>query len=300
MRDWRKYLDPRALSRIGRLELKARLIVEGYIAGLHRSPYHGFSVEFAQHREYAPGDDIRHVDWKVYGRSDCFYVKEYEEETNMRVYLLLDVSESMDYGPPGGLTKAAYGRHVAAALTFLALRQQDAVGLTLFDDRVRTMIPPGGTRGQLQTVVSALEDVAPARPTALGDVLAQTASDIRRKSLVVVISDVFDDLDAVQTGLRRLRHRGNEVILMHVLAEDELVFPFTRMTRFEGLEGTGEALVEPSDLRKAYLAEIANFTAQVRRRCRQDRTDYVLLSTAQTFDVPLATFLAARARSRAR
>ena len=300
MRDWRKYLDPRALSRIGRLELKARLIVEGYIAGLHRSPYHGFSVEFAQHREYVPGDDLRHVDWKVYGRSDRFYVKEYEEETNMRVYILLDVSESMSYGPPDGPTKVTYGRYVAAALAFLALRQQDAVGLTLFDDRVRAMIPPASTRGQLQTVVSALEDEQPVRRTALGDVLAQVASDIHRKSLVVIISDVFDDLDRVQTGLRRLRHRGNEVILMHVLAEDELTFPFTRMTRFEGLEESGEALVEPASLKKAYLAEIDAFTAQLRKRCREDRTDYVLLSTAQTFDVPLATFLAARERSRAR
>ena len=300
MRDWRKYLDPRALSRIGRLELKARLIVEGYIAGMHRSPYHGFSVEFAQHREYVPGDDLRHVDWKVYGRSDRYYVKEYEEETNMRVTLLLDVSESMAYGPPGGIDKVTYGRYVAASIAFLALRQQDAVGLILFDDAVRATVPPASTRGQLQLVLGALEDEAPRRATRIGDVLVRLAGELHRRSLVVIISDVFDDLEAVQSGLRLLRHRGNEVILFHVMAEDELTFPFARMTRFDGLEQSGDVLVEPAGIRKAYLAQIEEFTAQPRRRCQQDRADYVLLSTAQSFDVPLATFLAARERSRGR
>ncbi len=300
MRDWRKYLDPRALLRISRLELKARLIVEGYISGLHKSPYHGFSVEFAQHREYVPGDDIRHVDWKVFGRSDRFYVKEYEEETNMRVYVLLDVSESMAYGPPGGLEKLSYGRYVAASISFLALRQQDAVGLALFDDQVRTFISPSSTHGQLATVCGALEEVSPQRPTSIGDVLNRLASEIHRKSLVVVISDVFDDLDRVALGLRRLRHRGNEIILFHVLADDELTFPFTRMTRFEGLEEMQDALVDPPSIRKAYCDEIEAFRAELRKRCRRDRTDYVFLNTSQTFDVPLATFLAARERSRAR
>jgi len=300
MKDWRKYLDPRALLRISRLELKARLIVEGYISGLHRSPYHGFSVEFAQHREYVPGDDIRHVDWKVYGRSDRFYVKEYEEETNMRVYLLLDVSESMAYGPPDGIDKVTYGRYVAAAIAFLALRQQDAVGLVLFDDDVRTFVPPASTRGQLETVLGALEDVTPSRTTSIGTVLNRIAAQIHRKSLVVVISDVFDDLEQVSMGLRRLRHRGNEVILFHVLADDEIKFPFTRMSLFEGLEARGEALADPLSIRKAYLREIGDFRADLRRLCRQDRADYVFLNTAQSFDVPLSTFLAARERSRAR
>jgi len=300
MSEWRKYLDPKALSRISRLELRARLIVEGYISGLHRSPYHGFSVEFAQHREYVPGDDIRHVDWKVYGRSDRFYVKEYEEETNMRVFLLLDVSESMTYGPPGGVDKITYGRSVAAALAFLALRQQDAVGLVLFDDDVRAMVPPASTRGQLQTVLSALEDVPPRGKTALGAVLSRIASEIHRKSLVVIISDVFDSVEAVQMGIRRLRHRGNEVILFHVMADDEVTFPFTRTTLFEGLEAQPDALIDPAALRKAYLAEVEAFRVDLRRRCRQDRADYVFLNTAQPYDVPLASFLAARERSRAR
>jgi uncharacterized protein (DUF58 family) len=300
MRDWRKYLDPRALSRIARLELKARLIVEGYISGLHRSPYHGFSVEFAQHREYVPGDDIRHVDWKVFGRSDRFYVKEYEEETNMRVYVLLDVSESMAYGAPGGIDKVTYARYVAAAISFLALRQQDAVGIALFDDDVRAFIPPASTRGHLQTVLAALEQVTPLRPTGIGAVLTRLAAEVHRRSLIVIISDVFDDLDRVEHGLRLLRHGDNEVILFHVLADDEVAFPFTRMTLFEGLENRGEALADPPALRKAYIEEVDAFRADLRRRCRRDRADYVFLTTGQSFDVPLATYLVARERSRAR
>ncbi len=299
MNDRRKYLDPKALSRLSRLDLKARLIVEGYISGQHRSPYHGFSVEFAQHREYVPGDDIRHIDWKVYGRSDRFYIKEYEEETNMRVYLLLDSSESMIYGAPDGLDKLTYGRYVAAALAFLALRQKDSVGLGLFDTTLRTFVPPASTQGQLQLVLDTLEAVPAERRTDMEQVFTEMISHIPGRSLVIIISDMFYNRERMQAGLRRLRHKGNEVILFHILASDELEFPFTRMSLFEGLEETGEALADPASLRSAYLEEINAFTSDVKKRCRQDNVDYALLDTATTFDVPLATFLAARERSRA-
>jgi uncharacterized protein (DUF58 family) len=300
--DSRKYLDPKVLTKLSRLELKARLIVEGFISGLHRSPFRGFSVEFAEHREYVPGDDIRHVDWKVYGRSDRYYIKQYEEETNLKAHILVDVSESMAYpalpggspAPGEGPSKFEYASWVAASLAHLVLRQRDAVGLTLFDDRVRRSVPPSSSPGHLGSIVAALENPGLAEKTNAGSVLHEFADRLKRKGLVIIISDLFDDIERVKRGLRHLRHRGHEVIVFHILAHDELVFPFERLTLFEGLEGLPEKLAHPRTLRDAYLAELEAYLSAVRRACRDDRIDYVRIDTESKLDVALSSYLAAR------
>ena len=291
--DLRRYLDPKVLARLGRLELKARLIVEGFISGLHRSPYHGFSVEFAEHREYVPGDDIRHVDWKVFGRTDRFYIKQYEEETNLKSYLLLDGSESMRYGGEE-TTKYQYGTYIAAALSHLILRQQDAVGLAVFDEDVRAFVPPSSSSNHLRNIVKELDRQGTGRKTDIGMILKSFADRIKRKGLIVIISDMFDSLEHIDRGLKHLRHKRHEVILFHVLDRDELTFPFQRMTMFEGLEGFPELLADPRALRKAYLEEMGRFQDSLRKICRQSRVDYVLLDTSRRLDAALTAYLAAR------
>jgi uncharacterized protein (DUF58 family) len=296
--DPRKYLDPKILTKISRLDIKARLIVEGFIAGLHKSPYRGFSVEFAEHREYVPGDDIRHVDWKVFGRSDRYYIKQYEEETNLKAHILLDASESMAYpGLPGTVSKFEYGTYIAASLSYLLLHQRDAVGLALFDDRVRNFVPPRSSPSHLATILEALDDPPLKEKTRAGSIFHEFADRIKKKGFVVIISDLLDDLASLKRGLKHLRFKGHEVMVFHVLDHDELSFPFTRMTLFEGLEGLPDTLANPASLRDAYLAELSSYLAEVRKFCRADGVDYVQLDTEDKLDVALSTFLATRADS---
>jgi uncharacterized protein (DUF58 family) len=294
--DTARFLDPKVLNKIARLDLRARLIVEGYISGLHKSPYHGFSVEFAEHREYSPGDDIRHIDWKVFGRTDRFYIKQYEEETNLVAHLVLDVSESMEFGD--GPTKLDYGRTVAAALAYLIVQQQDAAGLITFDDEVRAHLPPGSHGSHLNAIFHTLSQVEPRKRTDLGRILNEVAQTIQKRGLVVVISDLFDDPARVLAGLQNLAHRRHDVIVFHVLDEMELDFPFERMTRFKGLEEMGDLIVNPRSLREGYLAEIGRFRRLIQRGCTANRIDYVLMSTATPLDVALSSYLARRAGTR--
>ena len=300
--DPRKYLDPKLLSRISRLEVKARLIVEGFISGLHKSPYHGFSVEFAEHREYVPGDDIRHIDWKVFGRSDRFYIKQYEEETNLKSHILLDVSQSMAYPHAPGewkegdrVSKFEYGTFVAAGLSYLLLRQQDAVGLTLFDDHVRTFVAPSSNPSHLSSLLGEIEKSPLKEKTNVGSIFHEVADRIKKKGLILIISDLFDDIEHLKRGLKHLRYKGHDVIVFHVLDADELSFPFQRMTLFEGLEGFPELLANPQSLRDAYLEEMKSFLAEVRKICRDMRIDYVQLDTGSSLDVALTAYLARRA-----
>jgi uncharacterized protein (DUF58 family) len=300
--DPRKYLDPKFLARISRLEVKARLIVEGFISGLHRSPYHGFSVEFAEHREYVPGDDIRHIDWKVFGRSDRFYIKQYEEETNLKAYILLDVSQSMAYPhapgeepEAGRISKFEYGTFVAAGLSYLLLRQQDAVGLALFDDHVRSLVNPSSNPSHLQALLGEIDGSTLREKTNVGSIFHEFADRIKKKGLILVISDLFDDIEHVKRGLKHLRYKGHEVIVFHILDGDELSFPFQRMTLFEGLEGMPELLANPQSLRDAYLEELNKFLGEVRKVCRDMRIDYVQLGTHDLLDVALSAYLAKRA-----
>ncbi|MFQ5843529.1 MAG: DUF58 domain-containing protein [Planctomycetota bacterium] len=290
-------MDPEILQGISRLDLKARLIVEGFVSGLHRSPFRGFSVEFAEHREYVPGDDVRHVDWKVYGKSDRFYIKEYEEETNLRAWIFVDVSESMEYGSTG-MTKIEYARHVAAALAYLIVRQRDAVGLCLFDREVRRILPPASSQGHLDVLVQALAETGTGGRTALGDVVRRTAEQLGGRGIVVIVSDLLDETDSVLRAVRRLRHANHEVVLFHLLDRDERTFPFQRSTLFEGLEDYPEVTADPPALRQAYLRELESFVRTLRRGCLSDRVDFVDLDTHQPLDVALSGYLASRGARR--
>jgi len=299
MNDYLKYLDPKTLNKISRLELKARLIVEGFISGLHKSPYHGFSVEFAEHREYVPGDEIKHIDWKVYGRTDRYYVKQYEEETNLAATILLDTSESMAYASPDvGVSKLDYASYVAASLAYLMLQQQDAVGLATFDAEVAQFLPPASHGSHLKNLLRIVEQAKPQKKTNVGTILHETAERLKKRGLVIILSDLFDDPARVASGLQHLRHRKHEVILFHVMDRDEIRFPFERMTLFEGLEELPRINVDPRAIRKAYLEELNRFLGEVRKVCLKNGADYVELHTDMLLDVALAEYLATRASSR--
>jgi len=291
--DATQYLDPKVLGKLEHLDLKARLIVEGFISGLHKSPFHGFSVEFAQHREYAPGDDLRRIDWKVFARSDRHYIKEYEEETNLVCYVLLDISESMRYGS-NGLSKLDYGCYIAASLSYLMLGQRDSVGLVLFDDAVRRVIRDSSNPGHRLQLVDALENITPEGKTEFGAVLDQMTGQVRRRGMIVLISDLFGDPDRLLAGLKHLRHRRHEVIVLHVLDDDELSFPFQQLTLFKGMEGYPQLFTEPRALREAYLAELDGFCDRIRHECLDHRIDYQRLNTSDPLDVALSSYLATR------
>jgi uncharacterized protein (DUF58 family) len=287
--------DPQTLSRLSRLQLRARLVVEGVISGLHRSPYHGFSVEFAQHREYTPGDEIRYLDWKVFGRSDRFYVKEFEEETNLKSYILLDTSDSMTYRS-GALSKLEYGCIVAASLAQLMLQQRDAVGLGLFNDQLRRYLPPRGLASHFTQMLAELEAPATAPKTDLGVTFHAMAEQIKRRGLIIIISDLFGSPEEALMGLRHFRHRRHEVIVFQILDRHEIDFPFEELTRFDGLEDEPHVLVDPQAVRTAYLREFGLFTEALERGCREIDIDLVRMPTDQPIDHLLSSYLAARAR----
>jgi len=293
----RDYLRPEVLSRIAKLDIRARLIVEGFISGLHKSPYHGISVEFAEHREYSPGDDLKHLDWRVFARSDRFYIKQYEEETNLVSHILLDSSESMRYAS-GAMSKYDYGCSVAAALAFLLLRQQDSVGLVLFDEEIRVRIPPSAKPPTLMNMAREMASVRPRKKTAIGNTLHRLAEEARRRGLVVLISDLFVPTDDLKKGLKHFRYTGHDVLVIQVLDEFELTFPFDGNVRFKGMEEMPSLLVEPRPLRRAYLDAVGRFTSEVGSWCKDNRIDYALLSTADRLDVALTQYLASRSRIR--
>lgn len=293
MPDSRKYFDPRILNKIAPLELRARWIVEGFLGGLHRSPYRGVSVEFAAHREYVPGDDIRFLDWKVLGRSDRYYVKEFEVETNLTCNFFLDTSESMRFAS-GEVSKFDYAASAAAALAYLALRQGDAASLFLFDQGVGRAIPAGSGGGHLATMLEALQAVQPARGTSAGPSLHALAERLPHRGITVILSDLLDDVAQVLGGLERLQHDGHEVIVFHILDRAEVDFPYDRMTLFEGMEGMPNLLVDPKDLRESYLAELGAFQESLRKGCLRHRIDYVRMTTDTPLDAALIQYLGRR------
>jgi uncharacterized protein (DUF58 family) len=288
-------LEPQTLAQLQGLELRARKIVEGYVAGLHRSPYRGFSNEFAEHREYAPGDDLRYVDWKVFGKSDRFFLKQFEEETNLLCYLLLDTSESMQYkGPQAPLSKFAYAQCAAAALAYLVLHQRDAVGLVTFDQEIRQVIRPSSNPTQLKQLLHVMEESTATRKTHTGPIFHDLAERLGRRGIVVIVSDLFDDVESMLAGLKHLRHRRHDVIVLHVLDPAEIDFPFQQVTMFKGLEALGDVVAEPRSLQAAYQREIQAFVKRIRAGCRAQQIDYVTLRTDQPLDAVLRTFLSAR------
>lgn len=295
--DYRKYLDPEVVNKISPLDLKARLVVEGFISGLHQSPYHGFSIEFAEYREYVPGDDVRHIDWKVFGKTDRHYIKQYEEETNLVCHVLLDLSESMSYGS-GSVTKRDYASTIAAALIYLIVQQQDAVGLGLFHREVKSFHPAGSSLGHMRKLVKEIAEAQPGEKTDIAAVLQDLTDRIRKRGLVIVISDFLDDPEKILQGIQVLRHRRHDVIVMHVLDTYEVEFPFDTMTKFEGLEGLGERVANPRALRKAYLAELESYLEKIKTGCHAAGADYVRMTTRQKLDVALSAYLATRSSIR--
>ncbi len=290
-------LDPEALARLGRLELIARQVVEGFVSGRHKSPYKGFSVEFAEHREYCPGDDIRDIDWRVYGKSDRYYIKQYEEETNLRATILLDASGSMKYAGHAsrGVSKFRYAQMLAGSLAHLMLHQSDAVGLATFDTLVRRFIPPRSRASHLRVLLEEMGATEPGGETALSDIFHDIAERVARRGLIVIISDLFDDVDRLMGGLHHFRYKRHEVLLMHVMAPEELSFPFASWSQFRDLENDGHRVqLDPRSVRDQYLRAVAAFIEQLRREAGRMRIDYVQIDTATPFDKALSAYLARR------
>ncbi len=290
-----KSLDPRTLAKLSGLQLRARRIVEGYVAGLHRSPHHGFSIEFAEHRKYAPGDDLRYLDWKVFARTDKFYLKQFEDETNLVCYLVFDTSESMSFqGPQAALSKLDYACCIAASLSWLILKQQDAVGLITYDQQIQTELTPSNNAAHLHQVIRVLEECVPQFKTATGTVLRQLAQRLSKRAVVVVVSDFLGDTVPLLAGLRALHRRKHDVLVLQVMDPAELSFPFDRPTRFQGLEQFADVVADPRALRTAYLAEMQRHLASVQRACRECEMDYRLVETDKPLDLTITSFLSAR------
>src|SRR5256714_4403738 len=299
--DYRKYLEPRTLARIGSLDLRARLVVEGLMTGMHRSPYQGISVEFAQHRPYAAGDDTRHVDWKVFGKTVKIYLKQYLEETNLHLICIVDASESMGYGTvrSDGVnwTKYDHATAIAASLSYMAVQQQDSVGLAIFDQVLSRYFKPSNSPGQWKIVVNELQLVPRWNKTNTGKILDQIAEKLTHRSLIVLVSDFFDDIESITQGLRHLRYKKHEIMAFQILDPTEIEFPFEDVTLFKGLEEAGELLTEPRALREGYIEQLAMFTEELKKSCRGMHIDFQRFSSGDPLDVALSGFLATRAAS---
>ena len=293
MPDSKRFLHPDAIKRIARLELRARYIVEGFLAGMHRSPYFGQSVEFRQHREYAPGDDLRHVDWKVWARQDRLTVKQFEEDTNLRCVLMVDLSSSMEYGN-GAMNKYEIACTIASSLAYLILHQQDAVGCVTFDENIRTTVPVRTKRTHLNTIIQSLNVENPRDKTDMATLFRRVAETYPRRGMMVLISDLLADRDSLFKGLRLLRQRGHDVLVVHVMDDDELDFPFAGPTRFEGLETEDALNCNPRALREGYMEALNEFLDEVRRTSVQTGIDYKLIRTSDPLDAALASFISSR------
>lgn len=295
---FKNYLDPRTLARVSGLSLRARLVVEGTVTGLHRSPYHGFSADFTQHREYAPGDDLKYVDWKVFGRTDKFYLKQFEQETNLFCMIAVDASESMRFrGPRAAMSKWEYAQCLAAAVAYLVLRQQDRAGLTVFADTLRVFLQPDSTGGQWQQVIDLLEGIEPAGKTSLA-VLRQLADRLTRRGLVVIISDFLADISELENILKYLRFNNQEVIIFHVVDQMEVDFDLSRPVVFRGLE-TGERLaIDPRLIKNRYRELFRKHLFTIQRICHALKMDHVRCITAEPLDRKIREYLTARARRR--
>lgn len=293
--DYRRYLDPRVLSRISGLELRARLIVEGFFSGMHHSPHRGLSVEFADHRAYVQGDDLRHIDWKVYGKTDKYYLKEYEQETNLDLMIVVDGSESMNYRSPGtGMSKHEYATCVAAAITYLTLQQHDAVGLTVFDEHLRHFLRPSNHAQHWRIIIQELSRGTGPAKTSVGRVLDELAERLGHRMLVILLSDLFDEPASILRGFKHLRFRHHELIVWNIWDHAELQLPFQGPVMFEGLESTGRLMIDPRSVRERYLEEVERFLTGVRAGCGHMNVDFTVFDTSAALDAALSGYLAAR------
>jgi uncharacterized protein (DUF58 family) len=293
------YLDPKILAKISRLDLKAKYVVEGFISGMHKSPYKGFSVEFAQHRGYVPGDDLKHLDWRVYGKNERLYIKQYEAETNLVTTILMDASSSMAYVSPnakGASAKLEYAKLVVASLSYLVLGQSDAVAVGVFDEEIRDFIPRSTRKVHINRICASLAKVEPQNKTGVGGIMHTIAERVKRRGIIVVVSDLFDKIEDVLSGIQHLRHDGHEVVLLHLLDRDELTFPFEGMVQFKGLEVANQVLCHPRMVKKAYLEELHKFLTTVKGACTRNGVDYVQISTDTPVDVALSAYLTSRER----
>jgi uncharacterized protein (DUF58 family) len=290
----KNYFDPKVLAGIANLGLRARWVVEGLMSGVHKSRAKGFSVEFEEHREYSPGDEIRRIDWKAYGKFDRYFIKEYEDETNLRAYLLLDASASMNYASDG-ITKFDYACTLTASLAYLILKQQDAAGLVTFSNQIESFVPPRAKRDYMTQILHALEKRGPAGDTNVGKILDDIAGQIKRRGLVVLISDLLDEPELVLKGLRQFRFKGNDVIVFHVMDPAEIDLPFDGNILFEDLEAAKlEIIADPRSIRATYQEVVQEFIRDMRKQCHDDAIDYQLISTATPLDRALASYLSWR------
>ncbi len=294
----KELLSSDLIHRLEPISLRARLVVEGFLTGLHRSPYHGFSVEFSEHRMYQPGDDLRHLDWKVLGRTDRYYIKQFEEETNLRATVLLDTSGSMSFRSGGQVNKLDYGKSLAAALIHLLLNQRDATGLGLFDSELRHLLPPRSAQIWRSELFGALEAAQPGQETALGEALHQVAERIGRRGLVVLISDLLDDPASLMAGLHHFRHMGHEVIVFQLLDDRELDFAFPREAVFEALESSHRITLDPWQVREGYAGEMQRFLEEIRSGCSRHRVSHHLLTTSTPLEEALLAYLLKRKQLR--
>tara|TARA_Y100001970_G_scaffold76815_1_gene97583 strand:+ start:209 stop:1096 length:888 start_codon:yes stop_codon:yes gene_type:complete len=288
-----KYLEPHLLSKLQNLSIKAKYVVEGFMLGLHKSPYHGFSVEFSEHRPYGFGDEVRHIDWKLWSKTDKYYVKQFEEETNLKAHIILDQSQSMDYGS-SDITKFEYAKLLAASFSYILIKQQDAVGLALFDEKINKLIPPRSIPSHINVLLSHMESAEPGSQTNIAQALHHSAEGISKRGLVIVISDLMDDIQNTINGLRHLRHKGHEVIVFHILDEDEIAFNFNKRIKFIDKE-TGEVIItDPSHIKKEYISHFKNHCDTLKNGCGYNRIEYVQLLSSQPFDIALTELILKR------
>lgn len=278
------------------MDLRARVVVEGFISGLHKSPYRGFSVEFAEYRQYTPGDDIRHIDWKAYARSDRYYIKEYEDETNLQCFILLDRSASMGYGS-GGLTKLEYGSYLAASLAYFISHQQDGIGLITFDQKISDFLPAKSKSSHVYAILSVLDQLTAGEETDMGKPLHELADSLNRRGLVILISDLIDDVDRTMDALQHFRFKGHDVIVFHIVDPDELQFPFTDTAKFEDPETGEQIMVVPTLIRDDYVRAVEEFMEDNRKGCAKIQVDYLSMDTSQPLDFALFSYLSKRARN---
>lgn len=294
--EYKSLLNPSIIPKINSLELRARLVVEGFMVGLHKSPYHGFSVEFTQHRPYMQGDSLKDVDWKVYGKTEKFFVKQYEEETNLRSYIVLDISRSMKFASGNQVSKIEYASTLVAALSYLMMKQQDAVGLTLYADKILQYLPPKATRQYLQEIFKSLVNIEPSDKTNTAKCLNSVAEKIKRRGLVIIVSDLFDNVDSIIKSLKHFGYQKNEVIVFQILDPLEKSFAFGRDAIFKDMETEEEMTTQPYQIQKAYKAAMEEFVGKIKTECLNSNIDYNLVETSAPFDKALLSYIQKRSK----
>ncbi len=296
MEDHRRYLQPEVIAKLSNIEIKARLVVEGFITGLHRSPYHGFSVEFAEHRQYRPGDNIRHIDWKVFSRTDKYFVKQFEEETNLRSIVALDSSKSMQFASKGNISKFEYASYLAAALSFMLVKQRDAIGLALYDTEIKKYMPPSSKPSYLNEILKLLSVTVPENETGTASALDRLAERIKRRGLVIIMSDFFDDPESVVSALKHFRHQNHEVLAFQILDPREVDFKFGHGANFVDMETGEELMTQPYQIQKSYSTAVQDFIGRIKKECLNHKIDYHLIDTSMPFDKALKEYLIKRSR----